>query len=72
MLTSDFHRHIWTQLQIQWHTHTHTQKESVGQCCSWRSTVELILTVSVYTVCTSEIIYEEHYQNMNWSTELRF
>lgn len=22
MLTSDLHRYIWTQLQIQWHTHT--------------------------------------------------
>lgn len=22
MLTSDLHRHIWTQLQIQWYTHT--------------------------------------------------
>lgn len=71
MLTSDFHRHIWTQLQIQWCTDTHT-KQSVGQCCSWRSTVELTLTVFVYTVCTSEIIYDEHDQNMNWSTELKF
>lgn len=69
MLTSDLHRHIWTQLQIRL-VHTHTENKMwVGAAPGG---VELILTVFVYTVCTSEIMYDEHDQNMNWSTELRF